>query len=275
METAGEMGHEAAFINPLKCSLVIDGDNSFRILHKEADVGEVDVVLSRVGASITDYGLAVVRHFEMSNTPVINSSTAISMSRDKFRALQILGRNGIRVPDTILTRSVSMGLKAIEMFGGTPVVLKTIQGTQGIGVMLADSAETVESIVETFWEHGKDIQIQKFIRESRGRDIRAFVIGDEVIAAMQRESTTGEFRANIHRGAEGKKIELTREQEEIALKSARVLGLKIAGIDLLMSRRGPVVVEANSSPGFEGLEAATGADIASRIIEFLVEYARS
>ncbi|MEM2977448.1 MAG: RimK family alpha-L-glutamate ligase [Thermoplasmata archaeon] len=249
-------------------------NSSFEVFYEEENLGPVDVILGRIGASITDYGLAVIRHFEFKGVPVVNSSQSIADSRDKFRSLQILTRHGIRVPATVLTRSPVMTMKSIDILGGPPVVLKMLQGTQGIGVMLAENPAAAESILETFWGLGHDIQIQTFVKEASGTDIRAFVIDGQVVASMKRESTTGEFRSNIHRGGEGRLAILSPEFEETAIKTAEVLGLKIAGIDMLESSEGPVVIEANSSPGFEGLERATHKDVARMILEFLTRYAR-
>ncbi len=269
--TAKDLGHDPIFIDTLACGLMID-DDKYPVFYEDENMGQVDIVLTRVGTSITDYGLAVVRHFEMRGIPTVNCSHAIADSRDKFRCLQILSRHNVKVPKTVLTRSPAMTLRSVQLLGGPPIILKMISGTQGIGVILADTKEAAESILETFWGLGHDIQIQSFIKESKGRDIRAFVIGDEVVASMIRQSKTGEFRANIHRGGEGKPFELDKVQEEVALKTAKVLGLKIAGIDMLETKEGPVVIEANSSPGFEGLEGATEIDIARKIIEYLVNY---
>lgn len=271
--TTKELGHDPIFMDTLKLSLMVR-DTKFEVYYDQENLGQIDVLLGRIGASITDYGLAVIRHFELGGVPVVNSSSSIADSRDKFRSLQVLTKHGVKVPSTMLTRSPVMTMRAADMLGGMPVVLKMLQGTQGIGVMLADNPAAAESILETFWGLGHDIQIQSFIKESKGRDIRALVIDGQVVAAMKRESSTGEFRSNIHRGGEGRLHILTPEFEEIAIKTAEVLGLKVSGIDMLESNDGPVVIEANSSPGFEGLERATHKDVARMILEFLVRYAR-
>jgi len=271
--TTKEMGHDPIFMDTLKLSLMVR-DTKFEVFYDQENLGQIDVMLGRIGASITDYGLAVIRHFELGGVPVVNSSSSIADSRDKFRSLQVLTKHGVRVPSTMLTRSPVMTIRAADMLGGMPVVLKMLQGTQGIGVMLAENPAAAESILETFWGLGHDIQIQSFIKESKGRDIRALVIDGQVVAAMKRESTTGEFRSNIHRGGEGKLHIMSPEFEETAIKTAEVLGLKVSGIDMLESTDGPVVIEANSSPGFEGLERATHKDVARMIMEFLVRFAR-
>ncbi|HEX9709526.1 MAG TPA: RimK family alpha-L-glutamate ligase [Candidatus Thermoplasmatota archaeon] len=273
INTARDMGHHVHFMNTLKCSLVIDkGD--FRVLYGERDMSDLDVVLTRIGTTVTEYGLAVAQHFESIGVTVINSHESILNSRDKFRSLQIMQKNRIPTPKTVLARSPDAVFQAIRLVGGTPVILKMNQGTQGAGVMFADSLETVESVLEALWDLGANIQIQKFVAESRGRDLRAFVIGGKVVAAMRRIAAGTSFRSNIHQGGHGEPVDLEREQERLALKTARVLGLKIAGIDMLESSAGPVVIEANSSPGFEGLERATGKDIARAMIEYIVSQAR-
>jgi ribosomal protein S6--L-glutamate ligase len=273
INTARDLGHSVHFMNTLKCSLVID-DGEFRILYGEKDKSDLDVVLTRVGTTVTEYGLAVGHHFEAMGVLVINDSASIFNSRDKFRSLQILQSKGVPTPKTVLARSPDAVFQAIRLVGGTPVILKMNQGTQGAGVMFADSLETVESVLEALWEFGANIQIQKFIAESRGRDIRAFVIGDEVFAAMRRVAAGTSFKANIHQGGQGIPIELDKVQEKLALKTAKVLGLKIAGIDILEAKGGPVVIEANSTPGFEGLERATHKDVARAMIEYIAEAAK-
>lgn len=273
INTARDMGHEVHFMNTLKCSLVID-KGQFRVLYGEQDMSDLDVVLTRIGTTVTEYGLAVAQHFESLGVTVINSHESILNSRDKFRSLQILQKNRIPTPKTVLARSPDAVFRAIREVGGTPVILKMNQGTQGAGVMFADSLETVESVLEALWDLGANIQIQKFVAESRGRDLRAFVIGGRVVAAMRRVAAGTSFRSNIHQGGHGEAVNLNTAQERMALKTARVLGLKIAGIDMLESSSGPVVIEANSSPGFEGLERATGKDVARSIIEYLAGQAR-
>lgn len=273
INTARDLGHTVHFMNTLKCSLVVDGGD-FRVLYGEKDKSDLDVVLTRIGTTVTEYGLAVAHHFECMKLLVINNHDSILNSRDKFRSLQILQQHGIPVPKTVLARSPDAVFQAIRLVGGTPVILKMNQGTQGAGVMFADSLETVESVLEALWEFGANIQIQKFIAESRGRDIRAFVVGGEVYAAMRRVAGGTSFKANIHQGGTGIPIELDAVQEKLALKTAKVLGLKIAGIDILESKSGPVVIEANSTPGFEGLEHATNKDVARAIVEYIVDEAK-
>ncbi len=273
INTARDLGHTVHYMNTLKCSLVVD-DGEFRVLYGEKDKSDLDVVLTRVGTAVTEYGLAVGHHFESMGVLVINDSDSIFNSRDKFRSLQIMQAKGIPTPKTVLARSPDAVFQAIRLVGGTPVILKMNQGTQGAGVMFADSLETVESVLEALWGFGANIQIQKFIAESRGRDLRAFVIGDEVFAAMRRVAAGTSFKANIHQGGHGIPIELDSVQEKLALKTAEVLGLKIAGVDILEAKGGPVVIEANSTPGFEGLERATHKDVARAMVEFIAEEAK-
>jgi ribosomal protein S6--L-glutamate ligase len=274
INTARDLGHDVHFMNTLKCSLVVD-DGEFRVLYGEKDKSDLDVVLTRVGTTVTEYGLAVGHHFEAMGVLVINDSGSILASRDKFRSLQVMQAAGIPTPKTVLARSPDAVFPANPLVGGTPVILKMNQGTQGAGVMFADSLETVESVLEALWEFGANIQIQKFVAESRGRDVRAFVIGGEVFAAMRRVAAGTSFKANIHQGGHGIPIELDKVQEKIALKTAKVLGLKIAGIDILEAKGGPVVIEANSTPGFEGLERATHKDVARAMVEYIVEEAKA
>jgi ribosomal protein S6--L-glutamate ligase len=271
LEAARSAGHDADAADPLACWLVC-GERAPHIYYKSdrRKVSEVDVVLPRIGSSITDYGLAVVNQFEMMEIPVVNSSAAIRRSRDKLRTLQFLSRHDIDIPKTVIARGPGQIQAALRVVGGPPVVLKLLQGTQGIGVMLAETLEGLESILHTVWSLGHNLLIQEFVAESRGRDIRALVVGGRVVAAMKRIAPLGEFRSNIHRGGSGRLVHLSPEYERVAVESARIMELDVAGVDLLESRRGPKVIEINSSPGFEGLEKATGADIAGAIVQHTV-----
>lgn len=265
-------GMTPVFLDTLHLSPYIT-DEKLEIRYRGRSIELPDVVLGRIGVSITEYGLAIVRQFELMGIPIVNSSESISMSRDKFRCTQILKSKAISVPSTTLIRKFEDGDDFIDEIG-FPVIIKMHQGAQGIGVMMIDDVKSLRTALRSFWDMNYDVQIQKVIKESLGHDIRAFVIGDRVIAAMRRTSPYGDFRANIHRGGEGTSVEITNEIEEIAIKSAEILGLKIAGIDMLESFKGPLVIEANSSPGFEGLERVSGKNIAKEIVKFLVEYAR-
>lgn len=260
--------------DPLDCQIIVSRDAN-RILIHDRPAPEIDVVIPRIGTSITDYGLAVVKQFELLDIRMVNSSLGIAQSRDKLRCLQILAEKGYDIPTTILmrgSRGVRMGLRYVH---GTPAVLKLLQGTQGVGVMLVESPASAESVIDTMWGLGQDVILQQYIAESRGQDIRALVIGDEVVAAMRRQARPGEFRSNIHRGGEGVPVQLTPHYRRIAASAARALGLSIAGVDILESLNGPKIIEVNSSPGFEGIEAATGLNVARKMIQFAIRLARS
>ena len=276
VETARQMGHRAIVLDPLNCSLVCGG-NRPSIYHRNEHrrLSEVDIVISRIGASITEYGLAVVRQFSIMGIPIVNNSVPIARSRDKLRSLQLLSQHGIDIPLTVMARSPSQIARALEAVGGPPVVIKLIQGTQGVGVMLAETLPSLEAILDTLWGLGQNILLQEFIAESRGKDIRALVVGGRVVAAMQRTARVGEFRSNIHRGGAGRALRLEPDYEKVAIKATEVMGLQVAGVDLLESKSGPKVIEINSSPGFEGLEAATGKNIAVEILAYAVAYAES
>jgi ribosomal protein S6--L-glutamate ligase len=217
----------------------------------------------------------VVNQFDMMGVPVLNNSIPIARARDKLRALQLLSRFGIDIPRTVMCRFRDEVPLAVEQVGGLPCIMKLIQGTQGVGVLIASSMSEVEGMLDTLWTLGQEILIQELIVESRGRDVRALVMGDRVVAAMRRTAREGEFRSNIHRGGEAQPIELPRDYAEAAVKAARVIGLEVAGVDMLESRSGPKIMEVNTSPGFEGLESVTGVDIASLYVEHAVGYARA
>jgi len=276
VDTARALGHRAVVADPLACWLAC-GRKEPAVYYGTARkrVSGFDVVLPRIGTSITDYGLAVVNQFDMLGVPVVNMAYAIQRSRDKLRSLQFLSRHDIDIPRTVMARGPGQLQTVLRNVGGPPVVLKLVQGTQGVGVMLAETEEQFTSIVHTLWSLGQNILIQEFVAESRGRDIRAMVVGDRVVAAMKRTARVGDFRSNIHRGGSGRGVRLAPEYETAALESARIMGLHVAGVDMLESRSGPKVIEINSSPGFEGLEKATGVDVARAIVEYAVSYARA
>lgn len=255
-------------INPLECQLVVDGKQSC-ILVGSVPIVRYDAVLPRIGASITDYGLAVVKHFETLGVFAVNSSQAIADSRDKMRSLQVLSKAGLRSPKTVLTRHPKALRAVLNKVNGLPVVLKVLKGTQGLGVMLIDTQITLSSVLDTLRGLEQDVIIQQFIAEGAGRDYRAFVIGNRVVAAMSRTAPEGEFRSNIHRGGEGRLVKLPKAYERAAIRATKVLGLHIAGVDLMRSRSGPVVIEVNSSPGFEGIEHATGLNIGAAIMRHI------
>lgn len=272
MKACREAGHSVAVIDPMQCNLEM-GRKAPHIYYEGSYLRGIDAVIPRIGTSITTYGLAVVNHFEMMGVPVVNPSPAIFRARDKLRSMQILARTGVDIPKTFICRSKRDLDKAIEHVGGIPVILKLQQGTQGVGVMIADSYSSAESILDTFYNMGHIILIQQFIAESKGKDIRAFVLGDEVIAAMKREAKVGEFRSNIHRGGKGTPVTLSDDDKEVAVAAAKSMGLHIAGVDMLMGRDGPKVIEVNASPGFEGLEKTTDLDVAKMIVDFTTDFA--
>jgi ribosomal protein S6--L-glutamate ligase len=239
------------------------------LLYRGEPVGPVDAVIPRIGASITFFGLAVVRQFEMMGVYCLNESQAIARSRDKLRSLQLLSRHDIGLPPTIYTRQAEHVPDCIQKVDGPPVVVKLLQGTQGIGVVLAESTAAASSVIEAFHGLEQNILIQKFIKEAGGADIRALVVGRKVVAAMRRQAESGEFRSNIHRGGTAKKITLKPEYRRTALAAARVLGLTVAGVDLIESNEGPMVMEVNSSPGLEGIQKSTQVDVAAAIIEHI------
>jgi len=261
-------GHRIDVIDYLRCYINI-GENQTAIYYDGKKLGSYDAVLPRIGASQTSYGTAIVRQFEMIGDFVINKSDAIKSSRDKLRSLQVLAKHGIDMPITGYASHTMDIHDVIEKVGKTPLIMKLLQGTQGNGMVLAETMKAAESVMNAFKQVDADILIQEFIKESSGVDIRVIVVGKKVVAAMQRVAPEGEFRSNVHRGAATKHINLTPEEEEIAIKSTKVLGLSVAGVDLMRSKRGPLVLEVNSSPGLQGIELLTGADVAGEIISFI------
>ena len=261
-------GHRIDVIDYLRCYINI-GENQTAIYYDGKKLGRYDAVLPRIGASQTSYGTAIVRQFEMMGDFVINKSDAIKSSRDKLRSLQVLAKHGIDMPITGYASHTMDIHDVIEKVGKTPLIMKLLQGTQGNGMVLAETMKAAESVMNAFKQVDADILIQEFIKESSGVDIRVIVVGKKVVAAMQRVAPEGEFRSNVHRGAATKHINLTLEEEEIAIKSTKILGLSVAGVDLMRSKRGPLVLEVNSSPGLQGIELLTGADVAGEIISFI------
>ena len=243
-----------------------------RMLYRGEEVNGLRVVLPRIGASITGYGVAVVGHLTTMGIPVVNGAPAIARSRDKLRCLQLLSGAGIDIPRTVMAHDGSNIKRLVEEVGGLPAIVKLLRGTQGVGVMIATSMKEVATIFETFWELGQEIFIQEFIAESKGRDVRALVVGDKVVGAMRRKARKGEFRSNIHRGGEGKPIKLPAEYAAVAVRAAQTVGLGICGVDMLEANNGPKVMELNSSPGFEGLEEATGKDIAGAMVRHALDF---
>ena len=265
-EAARAQGLSPRTIDILQCSLLIETGTP-RLFCGGEELTGLAAALPRIGASVTAHGLNVVRQLEALGVPLVNGAQAIEVSRDKLRALQLLAASGVDVPRTVLARGGGDLSAFVERVGGLPAILKLIRGTQGVGVMIAHSMAEVESILSTLQDLGQEILLQEFIAESRGRDVRALVVGERVVGAMRREARHGEFRSNLHRGGEGSVLALPAAFAEAAVRAARVLGLEVAGVDLLEAAGGPKVMEVNSSPGFEGLESATGLDIAGAIIE--------
>lgn len=267
-------GHEMMVINPLSCYLNVEASCPKVHYRGGADLPRFDAVIPRIGASNTFYGTAVLRHFETMGIYVLNESIAIARSRDKFRALQLLARKGIPMPLTGFAQSPDNTEDVIRMVGGAPLVIKLLEGTQGRGVILADSHQSAVSIINAFKGMHANILVQEFIQESRGTDIRCLVIGNKVVAAITRHAKEGEFRANVHQGGSARKLRLTAEERAIAISAAKAMGLKVAGVDLVRSDRGPLVLEINSSPGLEGIETATQINIAGGIIQFIEKHAK-
>lgn len=266
-------GHEVEVINPLRCYMNITS-HSPSIHYKGERVEAVDAVIPRIGASITFFGCAVVRQFEMMGVYSLNESIAITRSRDKLRSLQLLSRKGIGLPVTGFASSTKFTGDLIDVVGGAPLVVKLLEGTQGIGVVLAETRHAAESVIQAFQGLNANILVQEYIQESKGSDIRCLVVGGKVVAAMRRTAGKGEFRSNIHRGGSAEPVKITPEERSTAVRAARIMGLNVCGVDLLRSNHGPVVMEVNSSPGLEGIEKATGIDIADKIIEFIEKNAK-
>ena len=270
VEAAKIRGHEVSVVNHSKCYVVMERDNPSVFVGDHSLVG-IDAIIPRIGASVTFYGSAIIRQFEMQKvfTPV--SSLALIRSRDKLRSMQILSKAGVGIPKTAFANYPSDIDYLIKQVGGTPLIIKLLEGTQGLGVVLADNETAAKSVLEAFYNLNANILVQEFVKEANGSDIRAFVVGGKVVGAMKRQGKTGEFRSNLHRGGVGTAIELTPEEQEVAIQAAKSLGLGIAGVDMLPSTRGPLVIEVNSSPGLEGIEKATKQDIAGIIIQYIEE----
>lgn len=261
-------GHEAIVINPLRAYMNITSQQS-QVFSQGEILSDIDAVIPRIGASITFYGCALLRQLEMMKVLVLNSATAIKKSRDKLHCLQILSSQGIDLPITGFAHSPDDIPNLIQMVGGAPLVIKLLEGTQGLGVVLCENQKAAESVLQSFMKLKHHMMVQEYIKEAEGADIRCFVIGGKVIAAMKRQAQAGEFRSNLHCGGIAEAIKITPQERAMASKAAKVLGLHVAGVDILRSNRGPLVMEVNSSPGLEGIEAIAQKDIASLMIEFL------
>jgi ribosomal protein S6--L-glutamate ligase len=273
VEAGKKRGHETLIINHKRCYMNIAAHNPGIHYNGENLVG-FDAIIPRIGASVTFYGTAVVRQFEIMGVFSLNESVAITRSRDKLRALQLLARKGIGLPVTGFASSPGDTADLLDLVEGAPVVIKLLEGTQGIGVVLAETRKAAESVIEAFRGLNANFLVQEFIKEAGGSDIRCFVLGDKVVAAMKRQAKDGEFRSNLHRGGAAELVKLTPEERSTAVRAARIMGLNVAGVDLLRSNHGPVVMEVNSSPGLGGIETATGKDIADMIIAFIEKNAK-
>jgi ribosomal protein S6--L-glutamate ligase len=270
VEAARHRGHDVGVLDTLKFAISCNQATP-ELFYKNKVLAHYDGAIPRIGASITFYGTSVVRQFEQMDVFCANSATGIANSRDKLRSTQILSRYDIGIPPTEFVRDKSDVLPAIERVGGAPVIIKLLEGTQGVGVILADSVKVAQAIIETLQSTKQNVLAQKFVMESRGKDIRAFVIGDRVVAAMRRVAQGDEFRSNVHRGGQVERAELDAAYEETAVRAAQIIGLRIAGVDMLETASGPSVMEVNSSPGLEGIEAATQRDIAGAIVDFVAD----
>ncbi|MAQ76555.1 MAG: 30S ribosomal protein S6--L-glutamate ligase [Aquimarina sp.] len=268
VQAAIKRKHNVQVIDPLSCDIVIEKKKP-EIYYKGKKLDHVDAVIPRIGASITYYGTAVVRQFEMMNVFTTVESQALIRSRDKLRSLQILSKAGLGLPKTVFTNYSRDVEGVIDHVGGAPLIIKLLEGTQGLGVVLAETNKAAESVIEAFNGLQARVIVQEYIKEAKGADIRAFVVDGHVVGAMKRQGKEGEFRSNLHRGGTASIIELTDEEENAAIKAARAMRLGVAGVDMLQSERGPLILEVNSSPGLEGIEQATGKDIAKSIIRFI------
>jgi len=273
VEACQQRGHNVRVVDTLKCYMDITSAHP-AVWYKGEKLDDFDAVIPRIGASVTRYGTAVIRQFEMMGIYCLTESVALGRSRDKLRALQLLARKGIGLPVTGFAHDITNSQDLIRLVGGPPLIIKLISGTQGRGVVLAETTSAAESVIDAFRELDAEVLVQEFIKESAGSDIRCFVIGNKVVAAMQRHAKQGEFRANLHCGGHATAVKISPEERATAIKAAKTMGLAIAGVDILRSARGPLVIEVNSSPGLEGIEKATGKDVATKIIEYIEQHAR-
>lgn len=268
VDAAQKRGHEIDVVNHLKCYINITSHRP-SVHYQGRDLPKYDAVIPRIGASVTFYGTAVLRQFEVMGVYPVNESVAISRSRDKLRSMQLLARKGVGLPVTVFAHKTSVAEDVIRMVGGPPVIIKLLEGTQGIGVVLGETQRAAESIIQAFGGVNTNILVQEFIKEAGGEDIRCLVVGGKVVAAMKRRGKEGEFRSNLHRGGSAEKVKITAAERATAISAAKAMGLNVCGVDMLRSNHGPVVMEVNSSPGLEGVETATGVDVAGLIIEFI------
>ncbi len=273
VEEAKALGHEIEVIDTLKCFMDITSAKP-AILYQKRTLSDIDAIIPRIGASITFYGSAILRQFEMMGVYPLNESVAIGRSRDKLRSLQILSRKGLGLPKTSFAHSTRMTKNLIKLVGGAPLVVKLLEGTQGKGVVLAETNKAAESVIDAFRELHADFLVQEFVKEASGEDLRLFVIGEKVVASMKRKAKSGEFRSNLHRGGVAEKVKITKTERATAVKAAKAMGLSVAGVDLLRSSTGPKIMEVNSSPGLRGIEEVTGINVARLIIEYIEKNAK-
>ncbi len=274
VEAAEQRGHQIDVLNTLRCTVQIASHRPTVSYNGETLTG-YDAVIPRIGASVTHYGLAILRQFEMGGVWSLNESVAIGRSRDKLRSMQILAKHGLGLPLTAFAHDPRQTGEVIKAVGGVPVVIKLLEGTQGIGVVLAETEKSAKSVIEAFRGANVNILVQEFIKEAGGTDIRALVVGGKVVAAMQRTGAPDDFRSNLHRGGSAQLIKITPEERSTAVRAARWMGLNVCGVDMLRSNHGPVIMEVNSSPGLEGIETATGKDIAGLIVDFMENHAKA
>lgn len=272
-EAAEERRHNVEIIDPLSCYMNVNSAAP-SVHYRGRQLARYDAVVPRIGAAVTFYGTAVLRQFEMLGSFVLNDSLSVSRARDKLHSLQLLARQGIDLPITGFAHSPDDTGDLIKMVGGAPLVVKLVEGTQGIGVVLAETQQAAESVIDAFRGLNAHILVQEYVREAQGRDIRCLVIGDSVVAAIERQAKPGDFRSNLHRGGSASQTRITPEERAIAVRAAKTLGLNVAGVDILRAERGPLVMEVNASPGLEGVETATGLDIAGMMIDFIERHCR-
>ncbi|ACT07229.1 alpha-L-glutamate ligase, RimK family [Dickeya chrysanthemi Ech1591] len=273
-EAAEERQHSVEVINPLSCYMNINSAAP-SVHYRGRHLDPYDAVIPRIGAAITFYGTAVLRQFEMLGSMVLNNAMSVIRARDKLHSLQLLARQGIDLPITGFAHSPDDTADLIKMVGGAPLVVKLVEGTQGIGVVLAETQQAAESVIDAFRGLNAHILVQEYVREAQGKDIRCLVIGDKVVAAIERQAKPGDFRSNLHRGGKASRVRITPQERAIAVKAAKTLGLNVAGVDILRSARGPLVMEVNASPGLEGIETVTGLDIAGMMIEYIEQHHRT
>ena len=273
VEAAEKRGHTVQVVDPLLCYMDITSHRP-TVYYRTRKLDDFDAIIPRIGASITFYATAVLRQFEVMGVYCLNESVAISRSRDKLRALQLLARKGIGMPVSGFAHSTKMTSDLIKLVGGAPLVIKLLEGTQGKGVVLAETQQAAESVIDAFRDLDEYFLVQEFIKEADGADIRCFVIGDKVVASMMRKAKTGDFRSNLHRGGTAVSVKLTPEERKTATRAATAMGLNVSGVDIIRSKHGPLVIEVNSSPGLEGIEKSTGKDVAQSIIEYIEKNAK-